>query len=144
MLYADLSFITDVYYDGGGGGGGGGISVAEAVERAICALSHAVEDLDGFFFGAKDGDGLDEALRLLTLASAALGGIGVAAVLTKGVLNSTAVMNSLAGLVGDDIALRLPGIFGAVAVAIGGTAATGVAVEKILEALTSGDPPPGC
>lgn len=118
------------------------------ITRGLCELSNLVRSLDGNFFGETDGDGIDELLNILTVASFALGlgGIGaLAARLAAGALNSTAFLGAVSFMFGDEIALRISYIaFGRVAVAGAASAVVTDSFKDLLEALTNGNPPPTC
>lgn len=118
------------------------------ITRGLCELSNLVRGLDGSFFGETDGDGIDELLNILSVASFALGVGGLAGLFARfssGALNSSAFLGAVSFWFGDDIALRISYIaFGRVAVA--GTASAVVTdnFKNLLEALTNGNPPPIC
>lgn len=143
--------------DGGGGGGGGRGSgdVGDVVVKGLCGIAEAVKGLDGKLLYESDGDGVDELMNILNLASLALGGVGLASVVVRvatGTLGTASVMSAIASTFGDDIALRLAyaveGTFAKVTSAIAltatGGASTAAAASALIEALVEGNPPKNC
>lgn len=126
--------------------------ISEGVKNALCGFSHAVKGLDGVLFYGSDGDGVDEAINILTAVSLFVGGagsvVGLAAKISAGALNSAIVMEAVATLFGETVALKLsyavtPALE-RLAFAIGLSAGGTAAASDLINALVNGDPPPGC
>lgn len=127
-------------------------TLTDATKHALCSLSHSVASLDGLFPYGSDGDGMDEFINILTAASYIIGGAGGVSMMlgrvAAGTLTSTAVMEGIATVFGDTIALKvsygLSPALSSIGTALGITGASGAAFKDLVDALTDGNPPPGC